>query len=97
MHALLLVSVEGRQHPLKIFQEDTVIDSFLESLLRDSSQKGFRVVAAAFPDVPVKPCEQPPDLPVPALEKIVGKLLEALERFGDNGLDFKYKASAWHV
>jgi len=77
VHALLLVGIIGGQYPLKVLHEDPVIGSCIETLLRDPSQKGFRIMAAASPDVPVKPCEQPPDLAVPAIEKIIGKFLEA--------------------
>ena len=87
-HDLLMVGFIGRQYPLKILHEDTVIDRGLEPFLGNTPQKGFRVVTGTAPEVLVQPGKQPAHLPVPAVEQVIGKLLNPLQRVGNTRLDF---------
>ena len=92
VHALLVVGVIGRKHPLKIFHEDAVIGGGLKALLRYPSQKGFRVVTGTAPEVLVKPGKHAPDLPVPAVNEIAGKLFQSYQCCRDAWLYFERKA-----
>ena len=51
-------------------------------------------MTAGAPEVLVQTRKEPAHLPVPAVEQVIGKLLEPFQRVGNTGLDFEGKACA---
>ena len=92
VYGLFVIGFKGRHHPLKILHENPVIDCGFQSLLGYTAQKRFGVMAGTAPEVLVESGKQAPDLPVPAVEKVVGEVFQTLQCFGNTWSYFKCKA-----
>ena len=82
VYGLFMVGIKGRQYALIIFHENPVIGCSFQSLLGNATQKCLWIVAGTAPEVLVKPCEQTPDLPVPAVEEVVGEIFQSFQFVG---------------
>ncbi len=95
-HPRPMVGIVAGEDSVEVLHVDPVLGSLLEPLLRDPAQEHLGIVAALFPEVAIEAEEQRTDLPIPAVEQIVGQLVEARQRFGKPGLDLQRVAGARH-
>jgi len=75
--ALGEIDFVGRERAVVVFHEDPVFDGLVEAFLGDAAQEYLGVVSGAFPEIRIQAPEKPTDLTVPAVEVVVGELLEA--------------------
>jgi hypothetical protein len=93
---LAVVGVVARHDPVVVVHEHPVFGRGVEPRLRDAAQEHLGVVVARLPELGVEPVEETAHRAVPAVEQVVGELLEARDALRKRGLNLECETGAWH-
>ena len=93
---LAVVAVIGRQGTDIVLHVDPVLGGGIQTFLGHPAQEQLGIVAALVPQLRVQPVEQAAHRSVPAVEQVVGQLLQTCQLPWQGGLDFDAIARSSH-